>query len=369
MATVSDVSSPMPQAKSSSPWLIYLLILLILGGIVYGVYYFVAGNSDKAQEDVTVTDLDEEEEETEEETEEDEEPAEEEESTEEEETETPDLADFSEDQQTVGSSSNDDEYTLRSVSNSPESDDFHRFVFTLSSTETDDVPYVVATYKSSLGAINVDLNGTTKDESGLGYQKSISIDREGIVRLYHNVSSDQTEELYDIGVTESTPFYLYFEQTATLAQAQEAVWEVTVDVQYPGESEVESDLGSEEFSDSVQTIDGANKGDGAKVSSYSYNTSGGVLSIVFTVSGSSSKPIPSATAGYDGSNDLILRFTSVASDAIAKNPSALTLPGGITMIWEMEDSDTSIYTFDGAEGDFRLSGTTNPNQVILEIKL
>jgi hypothetical protein len=368
MATVSDLSSPMPEAKKSSPWLIYLLILLILGGIVYGVYYFVTNNSNKAaeEEDVTVTDLDEDEEETEEEPEE--EPEEEEETTEEE-TETPDLANFSENQQTVGASDNDSEYTLRSVSNSPESDDFHRFVFTFSSDETDAVPYVVATYKSSLGAINVDLNGTTKDESGLGYQKSISIDRDGIVRLYHNVSSDQTEELYDIGVTESTPFYLYFEQTATLAEAQEAVWEVTVDVQYPGESEVESDLGSDEFSDSVQTIDGANKGDGAKVSSYSYSASGGVLSIIFTVSGNSSNPIPSATVGYDGSADLVLRFTSVVSDAIAKTDPSVDLPGGISMTAEMEDSDTSIYYFEGMDNEFRLSGTTNPNQVVLEIKL
>jgi hypothetical protein len=376
MATVSGLSGNMPEVKKSSPWLIYLIVLLVLGGLVYGVYAFVKGNSDngadKEEETVTELDNDDEEEQTEEEPEDEtEEEVEDEPTDEEEETEddTVDLSNFSEEKQSIGASDNDAEYTLRTVSNSPESDQFHRFTFTLMSAETDDDPYVVVTYKSSLGAINVDLNGTTKDESGLGYQKSININRNGVVRLYHNVSSDQTEELYDIGVSESTPFYLHVEQTADNASAQAAVWVVTVDVQYPGESEVESDFGSEEFSDSVQTIDGANKADGAKVSSYSYNTSSGVLSMVFTVSGSSAKPIPSATVGYDGSADLVLRFTSVVSDAIAKTNPSVSLPGGITMTAEMEDSDTSVYYFEGTDGDFKLSGTTNPNQVVLEIKL
>lgn len=368
MEPVSNVSSTMRTQKKSASWLTYLIILLILGLIVFGVYSLVNKPAeDSNDDDNLVTDLEDDTQQDDEEEEEvEEEPVDDQTDSDD---ETIDLANFSTSQQMVGDEDNEAEYTLRTVSNSPESNDYHRFVFTLLSTETDEEPYVVATYKASLGAINIDLNGTTKDESGLGYQKSININKDGVIRLYHNVSSDQTEELYDIGVSESTPFYLYFRQTATNAQAQAAVWEVIVDVQYPGASDSESDFGSEEFSEDAQIIDGANKADGAKISSYSYNTSSGVLSIIFTVSGSSTKPIPSAAAGFDGSGDLVLRFTSVVSDAIAKSNPSVSLPGGISMSAEMEDSDTSMYVFDGVNGEFRLSGTTNPNQVMLEIKL
>lgn len=278
-----------------------------------------------------------------------------------------DLSMFKTSAQSVGSDDGSDLYTLTALSQKSMTG-FHRFEFFVEPKEQgsdSDNPYVTATYVASLGAIRVDFKGITADQSGIGYQKSLMINKDGVVKVYHNVSADQTEELYDVGVSKETPFLLTVKDTDTMS------WIITLDVKYPGVSEdaQEVDLGSEDFSKESQSIVGATRSDGAKVSSYSYSASGGVLRIVFEVKGSTAKPIPSVNAGYDGDGLLVMRFTDVVSDAIAKMPAALTMTGGITMTWEMESANTSMYTFEGASKEFKLYGGTNPNQVIIEIKL
>lgn len=278
-----------------------------------------------------------------------------------------DLSMFKTSSQSVGSDANTDgDYYSLSALSQKSMAGFHRFEFFVEPKASDvNTPYVTATYIASLGAIRVDFKGITTDNSGIGYQKSLMINKDGVVKVYHNVSADQTEELYDVGVTKETPFLLTIKDTDTMS------WVVTLDVKYPGVSEDsdEIDLGSEEFSKEVQSIVGATKSDGARVSSYSYSASGGVLRVVFEVKGSTSKPIPSVNAGYDGDGNLVMRFTDIVSDAIAKMPSALTMTGGVTMVWEMDGSSASKYTFEGASKEFKLYGGTNPNQVIIEIKL
>ncbi|HRI05874.1 MAG TPA: hypothetical protein PLV59_02950 [Candidatus Dojkabacteria bacterium] len=280
-----------------------------------------------------------------------------------------DLSEFKTSSQSVGSDSNTDGdfYSLTALSQKSMTG-YHRFQFFVEPKEQGsdvDTPYVTATYVASLGAIRVDFKGITNDQSGVGYQKSMMINKDGVIKVYHNVSADQTEELYDVGVSKETPFLLSVKDTDTMS------WIVTLDVKYPGVSEDSGDvdLGSEEFSKEAQSIVGATRSDGARVSSYSYSASGGVLRIVFEVKGSTAKPIPSVNAGYDGDGKLVMRFTDVVSDAIAKMPAALTMTGGVTMTWEMESSNTSMYTFEGASKEFKLYGGTNPNQVIIEIKL
>ncbi len=356
---------PMPNEISSekkkSPLLVILLTLLILGGLIFGVYKMVTANKpveqdnannviDDLDEDADEEDVDEEvivEDDTDEDTSEDD--------------DTVDFSLYSETNQSVGQSSNEARYTLKEILDSQESG-YHKFTFVMEGKSgATDEPNVTARYVSSLGSIRIDLNGTTTDSAGIPYQDSRKIDKDGISVLYHNVSSDQTEELYDIGVSASTPFYIYTTGVST------GLWNVVVEVKYSGKSDVTVDLGATAYSKTAQTISGGTKSDGAKVSSYTYSASGGILTVVWNVSGSTSKPIPNATAGYDGDGDLILRFIS-AADTIAKQPSALDMPGGITMIWE-GDGDGSKYTFDGASKDFKLSASTSPNQVILKIKL
>jgi hypothetical protein len=237
---------------------------------------------------------------------------------------------------------------------------YHRFTFVLTAKEDgEDLPYVIADYKPSLGSIRVDLNGVTTDSSGIAYQGSRSINEEGITRIYHNISSDQTEELYDIGVSNSTPFYLYYEEVST------GKWNVVLDVKYPGESDLEVDLGSSEFSTEAQEIEGGTSTDGAAVTGYSYSVSGGQLMFVWTVTGSASKPIPSVSAQLGEDGILDVEFESLVSDKVSGAVEDIELPGDIGFTYS-----SGAYHFEvGADSEFKLSASTSPNQVELAVEL
>src|SRR5690606_1489590 len=100
---------------------------------------------------------------------------------------TTDMSEFSTDRQSVGSESNTGEYTLLGVTDSSNVG-FHRFTFEISGkNEATESPHIIADYRASLGAIRLDLNGMTTDNSGIGYQQAKDINKDGVIRLYHNV--------------------------------------------------------------------------------------------------------------------------------------------------------------------------------------
>lgn len=273
-------------------------------------------------------------------------------------TENVDYTNFSEDTQVVGEES-DAEYGLTSLSDESLTG-YHKFTFVMSSDdEGAGVPYVNAEYKSSLGSIRIVLNQTTSDNSGIAYQGSRSINVEGISRIYHNISSNQTEELYDIGVSESTPFYLYSEEVSA------GVWNVILEVKYPGESTLDIDLGSTELSSEDQSISGSVASDGAAVTGYSYSVSGGQLIFVWSVKGSSSNPIPSVSASLGDDGILNVAFESLEYDKVSGSASSISLPGSIGFTYS-----SGAYHFEvGADATFKLSASTNPNQVELTVDL
>jgi hypothetical protein len=278
--------------------------------------------------------------------------------TKEEEVQT--ITGFSTESQTVGATSSS-KYTIEEISNTSHAD-YHEFVFTLSSTGTDD-PNVIAEYKSGLGVIRLDFNQVEKDNSGIGYQKEVSINKEGISRLYHNVSSDQTEELYDIGVTKETAFKLISEKVGDN-------WEITIYVQYPGESSSTVDTGSTSYGTQPQSITGVDASKGATVSSYTYGISGGVLKFVWNVSSTDTNPIPNVNATYDSENRLVVTFTSLKTDKVYLAVDGMSLPGGLAMQTE-KIGESTTYTISGfsSQVEYKLSAGTSPNQVVLEIEL
>ncbi|KKP92904.1 MAG: hypothetical protein UR96_C0003G0030 [candidate division WS6 bacterium GW2011_GWC1_36_11] len=271
------------------------------------------------------------------------------------------LTGFSTDEQTSGVAS-DAKFTIEEVTNTARTG-YHEFVFSLSSTGTDD-PYVVATYRSDLGVIRIDLNQIEKDSGGIGYQKAVAINNEGISQLYHNVSSDQTEELYDIGVSKSTPF------TITTSKMSDG-WDVIVGVQYPGEVSTENlDLGSTEFGKLGQTIMGVDATKGSTLASYTYGSNSGVLKFVWNVSSTDANPIPSVSAAYDAEHKLVVTFGSVKTDKVYLAVDGIALPGNLAMQTERA-AEKSMYTFYGLteDVDYKLSAGLSPNQVIVEIQL
>lgn len=267
-----------------------------------------------------------------------------------------DFTGFSDDDQVIGATT-EDLFNIESITDESKTG-YHRFSFNLSTTGTDD-PYVTAKYNSSTGVIRVELNSIDSDKSGIGYQKDRAINKEGIVRLYHAVTSTADKEIYDIGLAKSTIFKLY-------KQSGDGQLKVILDVKYPGEVTSTIDLGSTEFSTELQDISGIAN---ATIKSYSYSSSGGILKFVWSVTAEGENPIPSVTGEYLDDNTLSIKFTSLTLDRVVNTASSLTLPTGITIDSSKEGS-ASIYNFIvGSKKEYKLSATTSPNQVILEIDL
>ncbi|HOT60791.1 MAG TPA: hypothetical protein PKW94_00615 [Candidatus Dojkabacteria bacterium] len=267
-----------------------------------------------------------------------------------------DFTGFSDDDQVIGVAT-EDLFNIESITDESKTG-YHRFSFNLSTTGTDD-PYVTAKYNSSTGVIRVELNSIDSDKSGIGYQKDRAINKEGIIRLYHAVTSTADKEIYDIGLAKSTIFKLY-------KQSGDGQLKVILDVKYPGEVTSTIDLGSTEFSTELQDISGIAN---ATIKSYSYSSSGGILKFVWSVTAEGENPIPSVTGEYLDDNTLSIKFTSLTLDRVVNAASSLTLPTGITIDSSKEGS-ASIYNFIvGSKKEYKLSATTSPNQVILEIDL
>ncbi|HOR06138.1 MAG TPA: hypothetical protein PLR67_02075 [Candidatus Dojkabacteria bacterium] len=267
-----------------------------------------------------------------------------------------DFTGFSDDDQVIGATT-EDLFNIESITDESKTG-YHRFSFNLSTTGTDD-PYVTAKYNSSTGVIRVELNSIDSDKSGIGYQKDRAINKEGIIRLYHAVTSTADKEIYDIGLAKSTIFKLY-------KQSGDGQLKVILDVKYPGEVTSTIDLGSTEFSTELQDISGIAN---ATIKSYSYSSSGGILKFVWSVTAEGENPIPSVTGEYLDDNTLSIKFTSLTLDRVVNAASSLTLPTGITIDSSKEGS-ASIYNFIvGSKKEYKLSATTSPNQVILEIDL
>lgn len=272
------------------------------------------------------------------------------------------LTGFSTSEQIVGASSTST-FNIEKITNTAKTG-YHEFVFTLSSTGIDD-PYVIATYRGDLGVIRINLKQIEDDNSGIGYQKTLAIGKEGISQLYHNVSSGKAEEIYEIGVSKSTAFKLTTEKIGS-------DWNVKIDVQYPGENTATSefDLGSTDFSKDAQSIKGVGIDQKASILSYSYSISSNVLKFVWNVSSADINPVPQVSAGYDAEKRLVVTFDSLSSDKVLTVVNNKSLPGGLKLE-TTKVGDGSEYIFSGMSDilDYKLSGSISPNQVIIEIKL
>lgn len=267
-----------------------------------------------------------------------------------------DFTGFSSTDQTLGVAT-EDMFNIESITDESKTG-YHRFSFNLSTTGTDD-PYVTAKYNASTGVIRVELNSIDEDDSGIGFQKERAINNEGIIRLYHAVTSVENKVIYDIGLAKSTIFKLY-------KQSGDGQLKVILDVKYPGEVTSTIDLGSTEFSTDLQDISGIAN---ATIKSYSYSSAGGILKFVWSVTADGENPIPSVTGEYLDNETLSIKFASLTLDRVVNAAGSLALPAGIT-IDSSKESSASIYNFIvGSKKAYKLSATTSPNQVILEIDL
>lgn len=330
---------------------ITILLLLVIGGLIF---FLVREPKEDVEvdenEDTQVEEVENEEEEVVQE----EEPKEEYEYT-----GDADFTEFSSDKQVLGEET-DAKFAIDELEDLSR-DGFHQFTFTLT-TEDEEEPFVTASYLSNTGVVRVDFQGISGDSTGIGYQQERRVDKEGVLRIYHNISADADQELYDIGVSKPTIFYL------TSEQIEEGKWFVILQVKYPGASDVDVDLGSEDFSKDDQSIVGVTAEDGATISGYAYSKTG-LLKLVWTVTSQVDNPIPSVSATYNEDNELVVTFESLTTDSVVASGDTLTLPSSISAKVERV-GDSSVYTFTGLEEvrEYKLSASLSPNQVILEIR-
>lgn len=275
--------------------------------------------------------------------------------------ESGDFTGFSSKTQEVGTLVEDEKFTLESIVDT-ERTGYHEFAFNLRGSSE---PRAVARYDANSNVIKIEISNVEKDNSGIPYQGERSVKKEGISRLYRNVSGAQEKSFYDIGLSQSTTFKL----DLTSKDGEDGVWVVLLYVKYPGEKEVSENLGSSEFSKTDQSISGVGVDKDASVNSYAYSASGGIFKLAFDVSATGDNPIPMASAKYNESGDLVLTFESLKIDRGNKSLNGASLPLGITLSTS-RDGEKSVYTFSnlGKKDEFKLSANLGPNQVIIEIK-
>lgn len=324
----------------------WIIILLVIGGVGTYILFKQFSKGDEQKD----TEIEEQEEDREED------PVEEKDEG----GTTFDFSNFSSETQTLGRKT-EVTYSIESVTESSK-DGYHEFTFLLKSSKEEE-PFVTASYISLMGVVRLDFQGISKDSTGIGYQQEKSIEKNGVARIYHNVSSQADQELYDIGVTKSTVFQLLSKSL------EDGKWNVILRVKYPGESSSKVDLGSESYSTMDQEIEGISSKENASITSYTYGNPSGMLKMVWSVSGEGDSPIPEVKASYNEANELVVTFTSLSIDRVANFSKSLTLSSSITADIT-RDGNKSTYVFKGlsSKRDYKLSASVSPNQVVLEIK-
>lgn len=342
---------------------IYILLLVVAVG-AFAVYIFMRPdeNIDTNNDANKETENEETQEESEDvENDEDEEVSDDVEETEEE--RDTDLSEYSSDSQTVGEDS-ESAFTIESISNSSK-DGYHEIRFVLTSDSSDE-PYVNASYNKSSGVIRVQLNNIAEDNSGIAHQDEESINLKGVTKIYRNISSIQDEEIYDIGLSSETVFKLSSNNQGT------GEWNIVLQVKYPGDTNTtteEINLGSETFSTGEQNITGVGVEKNASITSYTYSRNNGILKFVWNVTADGDSPIPLVSAKYDEEGILQVVFGSLVMDRVGGSSSTISLYDGISLV-ATRSGDSTTYVFDGVEEgtEFKLSASTSPNQVIMEVK-
>lgn len=238
---------------------------------------------------------------------------------------------------------------------------FHRFVFELEGDSQ--IPAVSATFRPEFGAIRLTFLGIEENTSGFGVQQSYDINEDGVVRIFHNVSFEENEAIYDIGVAKEAQFSLHADEL------DDEKWRVNLDVRYPGEVDIDIDEGREDFSKEEESLEGATSEDGARITNYSYGIQDNIFRFIWTVRGSQDKPIPEVNARYNDDGELVVTFPDLYSDHIGRDSNEVELIGGVERVSWSRSGDETTYRFVlNEKKGFRLVPSVSPNQIVLEIE-
>ena len=280
-----------------------------------------------------------------------------------------DFSSFSTEEQIVGEES-EQEYAILGLQEKAE-DGYHEFVFSLQEKEIDyskeekeASPFVSASYLTNTGSIRISFENIMVDSSGIGYLQEKEIAKDGVLKIYHNISSHKGQEVYDIGISQESPFNL------TSKYLEDGKWEVNIKVKYSGESRETETLEQREYSRKDQKLGSIGAGDNARITGYSYGRPAGLLKFAWDVNGEREiPPIPFVESFFNDDGDLEVVFDSLSLDKVISYTEDATLSSGITVKSE-RIGEKSIYIFSkiSANAEYRISTSLSPYQVILEIK-
>jgi hypothetical protein len=236
--------------------------------------------------------------------------------------------------------------------------------FTFSSDEIteDSMIPVTATNKSSLGAMEIVISNVENDDTGMNFDESVDINREGISRLTKVVSGSENTLKYNLGFTDALEYHLYTPEVDGNSLI------VKFSIKYPGGELSTEDFGTMEFTTEDVTVESSTADNGVRIVGYTYSVSGGVLRYVLKTSTNTGSPVPS----FEGSiadGVLTVTFPSLNADiTYSSSGGEVTLPGGVTLD-VTRSGNQSTYEFVGVGDEYKLYGVTSPNQVIIEVKL
>ncbi|MDD3474599.1 MAG: hypothetical protein PHP08_01695 [Candidatus Dojkabacteria bacterium] len=269
---------------------------------------------------------------------------------------------YSTDSQSVGEET-DELFTLTDIEVS-KGEDVMEIVYTLSgdSLTEDSTLKVVAVNKSSLGAMEIALSGVKSDSTGMSYDQSIDINREGITKLTKVVSGVENTLKYTLGFTDALEYYLYEPELSGSSLI------VKLSIKYPGGEISTDEYGTTEFTSEDISVESSTVDEGVRISGYTYSSSSGVLKFIMKTSSNTGSPIPSFESSLE---DAILTvvFPSLNADVIySATEGSVSLPGGVTLDIT-RSGNQSTYEFIGVGSEYKIYGTTSPNQITVEVKL
>jgi hypothetical protein len=359
--------------KKDTVWLIVAIVLLI--GVVTGLVWIFGGFEAKDDgggvpqtvENEEVTDF---EESQEDESNQEEETSDPNASDEEDSSETEDLSDievdgdvtYSTSSQSVGEDT-EELFTLDDIEVT-KGEEVVELLFTFAGDdvgEDSSIP-VSAVNKSSLGAMEIVVSNVESDGTGMSYDQSIDINREGIAKLTKVVSGESNTLEYSLGFTDALEYYLYEPEVVDSSLV------VKFSIKYPGGEISSEDLGVTEFTSEDVSVESSTAENGVRISGYTYNATGGVLRYILKTSSNTGSPIPSLEASLaDGT--LTVTFSSLNADiTYSASDGTVSLPGGVTLNIS-RSGQQSVYEFVGVGSEYRVYGETSPNQVVIEVKL
>jgi hypothetical protein len=236
-----------------------------------------------------------------------------------------------------------------------------QFTFAGELSEESSIP-VTAVNKSSLGTMEIVVNNVESDGTGMTFDESISVNREGITRLTKIVSGEENTVKYYLGFADAPEFYLYEPEVDGSSLI------VKLSIKYPGGEISTEDFGTTEFTSEDVTVESSTSDQGVRISGYSYSVSGDVLRYVLKTSTNTGSPIPS----FEGSiaeGVLTVSFPSLSADiTYSATEGSVSLPSGVALNIS-RSGNQSVYDFVGVGDEYRLYGETSPNQVIVEVQL